>query len=251
MDKKKRVALVTGGVGGIGTAICKRLANDGHFVVANYAIPGTDKKWSEAMAAAGLGGASSALAFGDVTDFEAMEKMVRSIESAHGPVEILVNCAGITRDSTFRKMTPEQWRAVISTNLDSVFNVTRHVIDGMIERGWGRIINISSVNAVRGQFGQTNYASAKAGILGFTKSLAQEVVKKGVTVNAVSPGYVQTEMVMAIREDVRQKIVSEIPAGRLAMPEEVADAVAFLASENAAYITGTNLSVNGGLHMYA
>jgi acetoacetyl-CoA reductase len=251
MEKTRRVVLVTGGVGGIGTAICKRLAHDGHFVVANYAIPGSEDKWNTAMSAAGLNGSSSALAFGDVTDFEAMGRMVRDIESAHGPVQILVNCAGITRDSTFRKMTPEQWRAVISTNLDSVFNVTRHVIDGMVERGWGRIVNISSVNAVRGQFGQTNYASAKAGILGFTKSLAQEVVRKGVTVNAISPGYVQTDMVMAIREDVREKIVSEIPAGRLAMPEEIADAVAFLASENAAYITGTNLSVNGGLHMYA
>jgi acetoacetyl-CoA reductase len=247
----KRIALVTGGVGGIGTAICKRLANDGHFVVANYAIPGSETKWREAMSAAGLNGTSSALAFGDVTDFDAMAQMVKKIESEQGGVDILVNCAGITRDSTFRKMTPDQWRAVLSTNLDSVFNVTRHVIDGMLERGWGRVINISSVNAIRGQFGQTNYASAKAGILGFTKSLAQEVVKKGVTVNAISPGYVQTEMVMAIREDVRQKIVAEIPAGRLAKPEEVADAVAFLASENAAYITGTNLSVNGGLHMYA
>jgi len=247
----KKVALVTGGVGGIGTAICKKLADDGLFVVANYAIPGSEDKWSKSMAAAGLNGSSSALAFGDVTDFEAMGEMVRQIEKNHGPISVLVNCAGITRDSTFRKMTPEQWKAVISTNLDSVFNVTRHVIDGMMERGWGRIINISSVNAVRGQFGQTNYASAKAGILGFTKSLAQEVVKKGVTVNAISPGYVQTDMVMAIREDVRQKIVSEIPAGRLAMPEEVADAVAFLASDKAAYITGTNLSVNGGLHMYA
>jgi len=248
---KKRVALVTGGVGGIGTAICKRLAQDGYFVVANYAIAGSEAKWLQAMTAAGLDGTASALAFGDVTDFEAMGAMVRKIESEHGPVDVLVNCAGITRDSTFRKMTPEQWRAVISTNLDSVFNVTRHVIDGMMERGWGRIVNISSVNAVRGQFGQTNYASAKAGILGFTKSLAQEVVKKGVTVNAISPGYVQTDMVMAIREDVRQKIVAEIPAGRLAMPEEIADAVAFLASEKSAYITGTNLSVNGGLHMYA
>ena len=251
MEKKKRVALVTGGVGGIGTAICKRLANDGHFVVANYAIPGTEQKWTQAMSAAGLNGGSSALAFGDVADFDAMGKMVEAIEREHGPVEILVNCAGITRDSTFRKMTQEQWRAVLSTSLDSVFNVTRHVIDGMTERGWGRVINISSVNAVRGQFGQTNYAAAKAGILGFTKSLAQEVVRKGVTVNAISPGYVQTDMVMAIREDVRQKIVSEIPAGRLAKPEEVADAVAFLASEGAAYITGTNLAVNGGLHMYA
>jgi len=247
----KRIALVTGGVGGIGTAICKKLAADGHFVVANYAIAGTETRWQKDMAAAGLNGAHSALAFGDVADFDAMGEMVREIEAKHGGVEILINCAGITRDSTFRKMTPEQWRAVLTTNLDSVFNVTRHVIDGMIERGWGRVINISSVNAVRGQFGQTNYAAAKAGILGFTKSLAQEVVKKGVTVNAISPGYVQTEMVMAIREDVRQKIVAEIPAGRLAMPDEVADAVAFLASEKAAYITGTNLAVNGGLHMYA
>jgi acetoacetyl-CoA reductase len=248
---ERRVALVTGGVGGIGTAICKRLAADGHFVVANYAIPGSEERWLEAMAAAGLNGTSTALAFGDVTDFDAMGEMVRRIDSGHGPIGILVNCAGITRDATFRKMTPEQWRAVLATNLDSVFNVTRHVIDGMVERGWGRILNISSVNAVRGQFGQTNYAAAKAGILGFTKSLAQEVVRKGVTVNAISPGYVQTDMVMAIREDVREQIVAQIPAGRLAMPEEVADAVAFLASEKAAYITGTNLSVNGGLHMYA
>jgi acetoacetyl-CoA reductase len=249
--KMKRVALVTGGVGGIGTAVCKRLAQDGHFVVANYAIPGSEERWLTAMAAAKLNGGSSALAFGDVTDFDAMGEMVKKIAADHGPVDILINCAGITRDSTFRKMTPEQWRAVLATNLDSVFNVTRHVVDGMVERGWGRIINISSVNAVRGQFGQTNYAAAKAGILGFTKSLAQEVVRKGVTVNAISPGYVQTEMVMAIREDVRQKIVSEIPVGRLAMPEEVADAVAFLASDKAAYITGTNLAVNGGLHMYS
>jgi len=247
---KKKVALVTGGVGGIGTAICKRLAQDGLFVVANYAIPGSETRWKEHMAAAGLNGSASALAFGDVADFDAMGDMVAEIERNHGPVDVLVNCAGITRDSTFRKMTPDQWRAVMSTNLDSVFNVTRHVIDGMMERGWGRVVNISSVNAIRGQFGQTNYAAAKAGILGFTKSLAQEVVKKGVTVNAISPGYVQTDMVMAIREDVRQKIVSEIPAGRLAMPEEIADAVAFLASDKAAYITGANLSVNGGLHMY-
>src|SRR5690348_5992956 len=248
---ESRIALVTGGVGGIGTAVCKRLAADGHFVVANYAIPGSEERWLQAMAAAGLNGERTALAFGDVTEYEAMGEMVKRIEAEHGSVGILVNCAGITRDSTFRKMTPEQWRAVLSTNLDSVFNVTRHVIDGMIERGWGRIINISSVNAVRGQFGQTNYAAAKAGILGFTKSLAQEVVRKGITVNAISPGYVQTDMVMAIREDVRNQIVSQIPAGRLAMPEEVADAVAFLASEKAGYITGTNLSVNGGLHMYA
>jgi len=247
----KRLALVTGGVGGIGTAVCRRLASDGHKVVANYAIPGSEARWREAMDAAGLDESQVALAFGDVTDFEAMGRMGRSIAEEHGPVEILVHCAGITRDSTFRKMTLEQWRSVLATNLDSAFNVTRHLIDGMVERGWGRIVNISSVNATRGQFGQTNYASAKAGLLGFTKSLAQEVVRKGVTVNAISPGYVQTDMVMAIREDVRQKIVSEIPAGRLARPEEIADAVAFLVSEQAAYITGANLSVNGGLHMYA
>ena len=243
----KRIALVTGGVGGIGTAICKRLMADGHFAIANYAIPGSEAKWKEAM----KGADSCALAFGDVADFDAMRDMVAKIVKDHGPVDILVNCAGITRDSTFRKMTLDQWRAVLSTNLDSAFNVTRQVIDSMVERGWGRVINISSVNATRGQFGQTNYAAAKAGLLGFTKALAQEVVKKGVTVNAVSPGYVQTEMVMAIREDVRQKIVNEIPAGRLAMPSEIADAVAFLASDQASYITGANLSVNGGLHMYA
>ena len=247
---KKRIALVTGGVGGIGTAVCKRLVQDGNFVVANYHVAGDESRWQQAIAAAGIAG-ETALALGDVTDFEAMGAMVRDIEAEHGPISILVNCAGITRDATFRKMTPDQWRAVLSTNLDSVFNVTRHVIDGMVERGWGRVINISSVNAVRGQFGQTNYAAAKAGILGFTKSLAQEVVRKGVTVNAVSPGYVQTDMVMAIREDVRQKIVAEIPAGRLAMPDEIANAVGFLASDGAAYIPGTNLSVNGGLHMYA
>jgi acetoacetyl-CoA reductase len=249
MDKK--IALVTGGVGGIGTAICKRLAQEGLFVVANYAIPGTETKFVSNMAAAGLNGSSTALAFGDVTDYDAMGEMIGGIAKEHGPVDVLVNCAGITRDSTFRKMTPEQWHLVIETNLTSVFNVTRHVIDGMCERGWGRIINISSVNAIRGQFGQTNYSAAKAGILGFTKALAQEVVKKGVTVNAISPGYVETEMVAAIREDVRKQIVAQIPAGRLAMPVEVADSVAFLASDKAAYITGTNLSVNGGLHMYA
>ena len=184
--------------------------------MANYAIPGTESKYLANMAAAGLNGGSTALAFGDVSDYDAMGEMVAGIVKDHGPVDILVNCAGITRDSTFRKMTPEQWHLVIETNLTSVFNVTRHVIDGMCDRGWGRVINISSVNAVRGQFGQTNYSAAKAGILGFTKALAQEVVKKGVTVNAISPGYVETEMVAAIREDVRKQIVAQIPAGRLA-----------------------------------
>jgi acetoacetyl-CoA reductase len=251
MRTPKKVALVTGGVGGIGTAICRRLAGDGHFIVANYGVPGTEEPWKKAMAAANLDAQSVALAFGDVTDFATMGSMVRQAEADHGPVAILVNCAGITRDATFRKMSEDQWHQVIDTNLTSVFNVTRHVIDGMCERGWGRIVNISSVNAVRGQFGQCNYAAAKAGILGFTKSLAQEVVRKGVTVNAISPGYVQTDMTAAIREDVRAQIVASIPAGRMATPDEVADAVSFLASEKSAYITGTNLAVNGGLHMYA
>jgi len=249
MDKK--IALVTGGVGGIGSAICKRLAEQGHFVVANYIIPGTETKYLDGMAAAGFDASCTAVACGDVTSYESMGEMAARIAKDHGPVQILVNCAGITRDSTFRKMTPEQWRLVIETNLTSVFNVTRHVIDGMCERGWGRVINISSVNGVRGQFGQTNYSAAKAGILGFTKALAQEVIRKGVTVNAVSPGYVETEMVAAIREDVKQQIVAQIPAGRLGSPDEIAEAVAYLASEKAAYVTGANLSVNGGLHMYA
>jgi acetoacetyl-CoA reductase len=192
MRTDKKVALVTGGVGGIGTAICRKLAAEGHFVVANYAIPGTEESWKKSMATAGLDASQVALAFGDVTDFATMGSMVRQIEADHGPVAVLVNCAGITRDSTFRKMTEEQWHLVLDTNLNSVFNVTRHVIEGMCERGWGRILTLSSVNAVRGQFGQCNYAAAKAGILGFTKSLAQEVVKKGVTVNAISPGYVQS-----------------------------------------------------------
>ena len=250
MRTEKKVALVTGGVGGIGTATCRKLAADGYFVVANYGIPGTEAAWKKAMGDAKLGADAVALAFGDVTDFATMGSMVRQIEADHGPVAALVNCAGITRDTTFRKMTEEQWHQVIDTNLTSVFNVTRHVIEGMVERGWGRIVNISSVNAVRGQFGQANYAAAKAGILGFTKALAQEVVKKGVTVNAVSPGYVETDMTAAIRPDVREQIVGSIPIGRMASTDEIADAVAFLASAKAAYITGTNLAVNGGLHMY-
>ncbi|MCM2327194.1 MAG: acetoacetyl-CoA reductase [Lysobacter sp.] len=248
---EKKIALVTGGVGGIGAAICKRLAQQGHFVLANWIIPGTEAKYLEKMAAAGFGSDATATAFGDVSSYEAMGEMTATIAKDHGPVDILVNCAGITRDATFRKMTPEQWRLVIDTNLNSVFNVTRHVVDGMCDRGWGRIVNISSVNGIRGQFGQTNYSAAKAGILGFTKALAQEVIRKGVTVNAVSPGYVETEMVAAIREDVKQQIVAQIPAGRLGKPEEIAEMVNYLASDGAAYITGANLSINGGLHMYA
>ena len=247
----QKIALITGGVGGIGTGISKTLAAKGYFVVANYLVPGSDTRWTDEMANAGFNGSCGAVAFGDVTDYQATGEMIREIEARHGPVNVLVNCAGITRDSTLRKMTPENWHAVLSTNLTSVFNTSKHVIDGMVERGWGRIINISSVNGVRGQFGQTNYSAAKAGVLGFTKSLAYEVIRKGVTVNAVSPGYIDTDMTRAIRDDVREEIVASIPAGRMGYPVDVANAIAFLASEESGYITGTNLSVNGGLHMYA
>jgi len=175
--------------------------------------------------------------------------MVEKIQSDIGPIDVLINNAGITRDAMFRKMDRTQWDAVLSTNLDSVFNVTHQVLPGMAERGWGRVINISSVNGVKGQFGQANYSAAKAGILGFTRAVAQEVAKKGVTVNAVAPGYIGTEMVMAIKEEVRDQIVATIPAGRLGKPEEIGDLCAFLASESASYITGSTIAINGGLHM--
>ena len=247
----KKIALITGGVGGIGTGISKSLAAKGYFVVANYIVPGSEKRWQDEMAAAGFNGGCSDVAFGDVSDFTATGEMIRKIEAEIGPISVLVNCAGITRDSTLRKMSPEHWHSVLSTNLTSVFNTSKHVIEGMVERGWGRIINISSVNGVKGQFGQTNYAAAKAGVLGFTKSLAQEVIRKGVTVNAVSPGYVDTDMTRAIRSDVRDEIVASIPAGRMGDPNDIANAIAFLASDESSYITGANISVNGGLHMYA
>ena len=185
---------------------------------------------------------------GDVAHFESCAEMFYNVASVVGPVDILVNNAGITRDSVFKRMTEADWMAVINTNLNSVFNVTRQVIDGMCERGWGRIVNISSVNAIKGQFGQTNYSAAKAGMAGFSKALAQEVVRKGVTVNTVSPGYVETDMVMAIRQEIRDQIVASIPMGRREA-EEIAAVVAFLASDEAGYITGANISVNGGMHM--
>jgi acetoacetyl-CoA reductase len=242
-----RVAFVSGGMGGIGTAICRRLARAGHTVVAGC-LPGYERKgeWLDMMRRDGF---KVHAAEGDVSEFESCAGMFYQVRSVVGPVDILVNNAGITRDAIFKRMTEREWLAVINTNLNSVFNVTRQVIDGMTERGWGRIVNISSVNAIKGQFGQTNYSAAKAGMAGFAKALAQEVVKKGVTVNTVSPGYVETDMVMAIRPDVREQIIASIPMGRLAKPEEIAAVVAFLASEEAGYITGANISVNGGMHM--
>ena len=185
----------------------------------------------------------------DVGTFEDCESMVAQIEKDIGPIDILVNNAGITRDASFRKMTHDQWDAVISSNLDSVFNVTHPVIDGMTNRGWGRVINISSINGQKGQFGQANYSAAKAGMHGFTMALAQEVARKGVTVNTVSPGYIATEMVLAVPEDIRNKIIAHIPVGRLGTPEEVAYCVEFLASEEAGFITGADLSCNGGQYM--
>jgi acetoacetyl-CoA reductase len=242
-----RIAFVSGGMGGIGTAICRRLGRAGHAVVAGC-LPGYEKKaeWLDGMRAEGF---RVHAAEGDVARFESCAEMFYNVASVVGPVDILVNNAGITRDSIFKRMTEADWMAVINTNLNSVFNVTRQVIDGMSERGWGRIINISSVNAIKGQFGQTNYSAAKAGMAGFSKALAQEVVRKGVTVNTVSPGYVETDMVMAIRSEIRDQIVASIPMGRLAKPGEIAAVVAFLASEEAGYITGANISVNGGMHM--
>jgi acetoacetyl-CoA reductase len=234
-------------MGGIGTAICKRLAANGNKVVANC-LPGYDKKeeWLGSMRA--LGYAVHA-AEGNVDDFDSCADMFYRVSSIIGPIDILVNNAGITRDGVFKRMSQSDWYDVINTNLNSVFNVTRQVVEGMTDRGWGRIINVSSVNALKGQFGQTNYSAAKAGMHGFSKALAHEVVRKGVTVNTISPGYVATDMVMAIRAEVREQIVASIPMGRLAQPDEIAGLVAYLASDDAGYITGANISINGGLHM--
>jgi acetoacetyl-CoA reductase len=241
-----RVALVTGGTGGIGTAICKRLADSGARVVATYRNQAKADRW---IAEREEEGRQFALVEVEVANYESCQAMVDTVQEEVGPVDVLVNNAGVTRDTTFRKMTREQWDCVLRSNLDSLFNVTRNVIPGMLERGYGRVINISSINGEKGQFGQVNYSAAKAGIHGFTMALAQEVARKGVTVNTVSPGYIATDMVLAVPEEVRQKIVADIPIGRMGTPEEVAFVVDFLASEEAALFTGANLSCNGGQHM--
>ena len=241
-----RVALVTGGTGGIGSAIVKRMADNGHRVATNYRNEDKAREWQAQMQQAGY---DIALAKGDVSTAEDAETMVRDVERQLGPVDILVNNAGITRDSTFHKMSSQQWGDVINTNLNSVFNVTRPVIEGMRERKWGRIVQISSINGQKGQYGQANYAAAKAGMHGFTISLAQENAKFGITVNTVSPGYIGTDMVMAVPEEVRNKIVAQIPTGRLGSPDEIAYAVAFFIPDEASWITGANLSANGGQYM--
>lgn len=242
----KRLALVTGAMGGLGTAICKSLDQAGFQVAANC-LPNFPPS-AEWVAKTKAEGFDFIVAEADVTDYEACAAMVKKLEAEIGPVDVLVNNAGITRDSVFKKMTKDQWDAVLSTNLDAMFNVTQQVLNGMTERGWGRVINMSSVNGVKGQFGQANYAAAKAGILGFTRSIAAEVARKGVTVNAIAPGYIGTEMVMAIKQEVRDKIVETIPVGRLGKPEEIGALCAYLASDLAGYITGTTLNINGGLY---
>lgn len=242
----KRVALVTGGMGGLGTAICRAL-HDAGFEVAANCLPNFPPR-DEWLAKNKADGYVFHVAEADVADYESCAAMVRKLEAEVGPIDVLVNNAGITRDGMFRKMDKPQWDAVISTNLDSVFNVTHQILPGMADRGWGRVINISSVNGVKGQFGQANYAAAKAGILGFTKSIAAEVAKKGVTVNAIAPGYIGTDMVMAIKQEVRDSIVATIPVGRLGKPEEIGGLCAYLASDIAGYMTGATLNINGGLH---
>jgi acetoacetyl-CoA reductase len=241
-----KIAYVTGGMGGIGTAICQRLAKEGMTVIAGCGPSRDFKQWLDEQAALGYKFYASV---GNVSDWESTKNAFQKVVDDHGPIDVLVNNAGITRDGVFRKMTADDWRAVMDTNLNSLFNVTKQVIDNMVDRGFGRIINISSVNGQKGQFGQANYATAKAGIHGFTMSVALEVASKGVTVNTVSPGYIGTDMVRAIRPDVLEKIVSTIPVKRLGRPEEIASIVAWIASEDAGFATGADFSLNGGLHM--
>ncbi|NMG74837.1 beta-ketoacyl-ACP reductase [Aromatoleum diolicum] len=243
----QKVALVTGAMGGLGSAICQSLAKDGMKVVANC-LPGFPQK-DEWLAQQKNLGFDFVAAEGDVSDYESCKAMVAKVEADIGPIEILVNNAGITRDKFFPKMEKAQWDAVINTNLNSLFNVTHHISPKMAERGWGRIINISSVNGVKGQAGQANYSTAKAGVLGFTKALAAELANKGVTVNAIAPGYIGTEMVMAIREDIRQGIIDTVPMKRLGKPEEIGALCSYLASDLAGYVTGATININGGLHM--
>jgi acetoacetyl-CoA reductase len=237
-----RVAFVTGGTRGIGRAIVERLKADGLQVAAGYS--GNDE--AAAACAKELG---VMVVKGNVGNFADCKAAVEKVEAELGPIDVLVNNAGITRDGVFHRMTSEQWSEVIRVNMDSLFNMTRQVIEGMREREWGRIINISSINGQKGQVGQTNYSAAKAGVIGFTKALALENAKKGVTVNCVAPGYIDTEMVQAVPPKVLESIIGQIPAGRLGSGEEIADTVSFLAGERAAYVTGTTLSLNGGQYL--
>jgi acetoacetyl-CoA reductase len=242
----QRVAYVTGGMGGIGTAICQRLHKGGYKVIAGCGPSRDFNKWLGEQQALGYEFYASV---GNVADWDSTVEAFAKTKAEHGPIDILVNNAGITRDGIFRKMSLEDWRAVMDTNLNSMFNVTKQVIDGMLDKGWGRVINIASVNGEKGQFGQTNYSAAKAGMHGFTMALAQEVASKGVTVNTVSPGYIATDMVMAVREDVREKIIQTIPVKRFGKAEEIGSICVWLAGDDAGFTTGAEFSCNGGLHM--
>ncbi len=239
-----KVAIVTGGTRGIGHAISAKLKADGYTVAAIYG--GNTEAAKKCADELGISTFQC-----DVSDYAACADTVAEIEKAHGPVGVLVNNAGITRDGAFHKMEPEQWHAVIETNLSSAFNMTKPVINGMRDRSYGRIVNISSINGQKGQFGQTNYSAAKAGLIGFTRALALETARKGITVNAVAPGYIATDMVAAMKQEVLDSIVADIPVGRLGTPEEIAHAVAFLADEMAGFITGTVLTANGGQYIAA
>jgi acetoacetyl-CoA reductase len=249
MSTQQRTAIVTGGMGGLGEAICERLASMGCLVVTTYS-PSNDhaETWLKREGSEGFQFKAYRI---DVADYESCAKGVAQIVSDVGPIDILVNNAGITRDASFRKMTVADWKTVIATNLDSVFNMTKQVVESMVTRGFGRVVNISSVNGQKGAFGQTNYAAAKAGMHGFTKSLALELAQKGVTVNTVSPGYLNTAMVSAVPPEIMNtKILPQIPLGRLGKTAEVAGLIAYLASEEAAFITGANIAINGGQHMH-
>ncbi len=245
----KRTVLVTGGMGGLGESICTKLADLGYVVVTTYS-PGSSKAegWLAEMSSRGYHFHAYPL---DVGNTEECARVLAQVQAEVAPIDVLVNNAGITRDMTFKKMNKVDWDAVLNTNLNSVFNMCKPVVDGMVERGWGRVINVSSVNGQKGAFGQTNYAAAKAGMHGFTKSLALEVARKGVTVNTISPGYIGTKMVTAIPQEILDtKIIPQIPLGRLGKPEEVAGLIVYLASEEAAFVTGANIAINGGQHMF-
>ena len=245
----QRIAVVTGGMGGLGETISTKMADAGYRVVVTYSPSNTKyRSWLEEMKGRGHSFAAFPV---DVADYDDCARKCAGIQGECGQIDILVNNAGITRDMTFKKMTKSDWDAVMRTNLDSCFNMTKQVMDGMVERGWGRVINVSSVNGQKGAFGQTNYSAAKAGIHGFTKALALEVARKGVTINTISPGYIGTKMVMAIPQEVLDsKIIPQIPMGRLGKPDEVAGLVAYLASEEAAFLTGANIAINGGQHIF-
>lgn len=243
----KRVAWVTGGTGGIGAEICRALATAGYQVVAGFSNAEKAKAWQEEQKAAGF---DIAISYADVGDFESVQQSYAEIKQEFGVVSVLVNNAGITRDGVLKRMDNQQWRDVLSTNLDSVFNTTRACFDDMLTQKYGRVINISSINAEKGQFGQANYSAAKAGMHGFTKAVAQEGARNGVTVNTISPGYIATDMIMKIEEKIRESIRAQIPVGRFGEPEDIARLVVFLADEKSSFITGANISANGGQFMH-